>query len=85
MKSVDEHIETIGARGEDCESHGWARHAPASLMPFAFPQVSVIILDNVKRALMSAKAVVGSRILLPRISPRTSNAAAPASALCLGG
>jgi hypothetical protein len=30
MKSVDEHIETIGARGEDCESHGWARHAPAS-------------------------------------------------------
>ena len=29
MKSVDEHIESIGARGEDCESHGWARHAPA--------------------------------------------------------
>ena len=29
MKSVDEHIESIGAHGEDCESHGWARHAPA--------------------------------------------------------
>jgi hypothetical protein len=30
MNFVDEHIEDIGARGEDCESHGWARHAPAS-------------------------------------------------------
>jgi hypothetical protein len=29
MKSVDEHIESIGAHGEDCDSHGWARHAPA--------------------------------------------------------
>ena len=30
MKSVDGHIESIGARGEDCESQGGARHAPAS-------------------------------------------------------
>jgi hypothetical protein len=30
MKSVDEHKESIGARDEDCEAHGWARHAPAS-------------------------------------------------------
>jgi len=30
MKSVDELIESIGARAEGCESHGWARHAPAS-------------------------------------------------------
>ena len=29
MKSVDEHKESISARGEDCASHGWARHAPA--------------------------------------------------------
>ena len=25
MKSVDEHIESIGARAEHCESQGWAR------------------------------------------------------------
>ena len=29
MTSVDEHIESIHARGEDRESHGCARHAPA--------------------------------------------------------
>ena len=42
MKSVDEHIESIGARGEDCDSHGWARHAPASplLTCTAFPSLS---------------------------------------------
>jgi hypothetical protein len=54
-------------------------------MPFAFPQFSVIILDNVKRALMSAKAVVGSRTSLPRISPRTSNAASPGFRAVLRG
>ena len=32
MKSVDEHIDSIGARAEHCESHGWARDAPAHLM-----------------------------------------------------
>lgn len=30
MKAPDQHKESIGARGEDCASHGWARHAPAS-------------------------------------------------------
>ena len=29
MTSVDEHREGIRARGEDRESHGCARHAPA--------------------------------------------------------
>jgi len=29
MTSVDEHTESIRARGEDRESHGCARHAPA--------------------------------------------------------
>ena len=29
MTSVDEHLESIRARGEDRESHGCARHAPA--------------------------------------------------------
>ena len=29
MKSADEHIESIRARGDDHESHGCARHAPA--------------------------------------------------------
>ena len=42
MKSVDEHIESIGARGEDCDSHGWARHAPASrLAKSVYPSVSL--------------------------------------------
>ena len=30
MKSVGEHIDSIGARAEHCESQGWARPAPAS-------------------------------------------------------
>jgi len=31
MASVDEQIESLRARGEDRESHGCARHAPAGL------------------------------------------------------
>ena len=30
MKSVDEHIGSIGARAEDCASQGWDLQAPAS-------------------------------------------------------
>ena len=37
MKFVDEHIESIGARGDDCESHGWARNAPACPLPKTNP------------------------------------------------
>ena len=29
MPSADQHIEGIGVHGEDRESHGCARHAPA--------------------------------------------------------
>ncbi len=29
MTSADERLESSLARGEPCESHGWAHHAPA--------------------------------------------------------
>lgn len=30
MKSVEEHMESIGALGEDGESRGWARQVPTT-------------------------------------------------------